>query len=311
MGKRTILLFPGQGSAFVGMGRDFYENHGAAKALLDRAQAAAGFDLLGLCFEGPQDELVRTEFQQPCVLAVSVAAYQVLKEVVSLEPVVAIGHSLGEYTALVASGALRLEDAVSVTRRRGAHMQEAVPEGRGGMAALLGTDRETAEEICSEAGGEVWVANLNGAGQVVLSGSLESLASAKTIARSKGVRRWTFLPVSAPFHCPLMEPAALRLHEELSGMTFSPMAFPVIANVDAKPNDDPARIADLLVRQVTSRVRFEESIRLALDEFSPDLMLEIGPGGKLTSLIRRMTSLPCHPISSCEEMDTVKESFTS
>ncbi len=302
---RLVFLFPGQGSQSVGMGKDLYEGSPAAREILDQAQRASGFDLLGLCFEGPAEDLARTEFQQPSTLAVSVAAHAALSERLSLRPAFAIGHSLGEYSALVVAGVLSLSDAVRVTRKRGAFMQEAVPEGEGAMAALLGASPAVAEEVCKKTGGQVWIANFNGGGQVVLTGKREDVERARSVSKTLGVRRTVLLPVTAPFHSPLMEPAAKRLREELSALDFSAFSFPVIANVDAAENEDPGRVEDLLVRQATGRVLFEQSLDRALESGAGGF-LEIGPGGKLAGLVRRgRPEVPCLTASTLEEIDAL------
>jgi [acyl-carrier-protein] S-malonyltransferase len=300
--RRPVFLFPGQGSQFVGMGKDLYDRSPAAAKVFEEARSAAGFDLPGLCFNGPIDELTKTEYQQPGILTVSIAALAVFRESFAASPFCAIGHSLGEYSALVASGALSVSDAVRLTRKRGAFMQDAVPIGVGGMAALLGAEEATAEEICREVAGEVWVANLNGGGQVIISGKQEDVLRACELAKTRGVKRTIPLPVSAPFHSPLMKPAADRLLPELKSAGFAPMAFPVIANCDAQPNSDSARLVDLLHRQVTSRVLFEASVHAAV-QMGADAFLEIGPGGKLTALVRRIVSdIPCYGAGTFEEV---------
>ncbi len=294
---RVVLLFPGQGSAAVGMGRELYENSVAAKKIMDRAQEASGFDILDLCFNGPADKLTQTEFQQPCVLAVSLAAYEFLRSEKIFHVAAAIGHSLGEYTALVASGALGLEDAVVLTRKRGAYMQRAVPLGDGAMAALLRCDLQTAQDICDAVGEGVWIANLNGAGQIVISGKTKAVEEARRISRQHGVRRSIPLKVSAPFHCPLMAPAAELLKEDLTRVPFGDFAFPVIANVNATANEDSDRVSDLLTRQVTQRVLFSDGV-LRAAAMSPDAFIECGPGATLTNMTKRITdTAPCFAVS--------------
>ncbi len=301
--SRPALLFPGQGAQFVGMGRDFEESSPAARRVLDAAHRASGFDLRGLCFDGPEERLALTEFQQPCVLAVSVAIHAALAERVSLRPVCAIGHSLGEYSAHVATGSLKIEDAVGLVRARGHAMQQAVPAGIGAMAALLGTDEQTAQAACDDAGGEVWVANLNGGGQVVISGRTDAVERAVAAAKQRGVRRAVMLPVSAPFHCPLMEPAARAMDETLRAVAFVSPEFPVVTNVEARPSDDPSRFAELLIAQITHRVRFEECVRAAIG-MGVDAFVELGPGGKLTGMVSRIApDVRTLSISSIRELD--------
>ncbi len=295
---RLVLLFPGQGSSSVGMGRDFYEKFPAAKTVFDRAHQAAGFDLLGLCFNGPADKLTQTEYQQPCVLAVSIAIYEVLRHERDFEVAAAIGHSLGEYSALVAAGALGLEDAISLTRKRGRYMQNAVPLGEGGMAALLGSDVDAAQKLCDAVGEGVWVANLNGGGQVVISGATDALKKAGDLAKEHGVRRFIPLKVSAPFHCPMMSPAAKALDADLRRIDFNDFAFPVISNVDGLPNADAGKVRDLLFRQVTDRVLFEKCVHGAL-QMTPGIFIECGPGATLTNMAKRIINdVPCISISA-------------
>lgn len=301
--SRPALLFPGQGAQFVGMGRDFEESSPAARRVFDAAHGASGFDLRGLCFDGPEDRLALTEFQQPCVLTVSVAIHAALAERVAVRPLCAIGHSLGEYSAHVAAGSLNIEHAVRLVRTRGQAMQQAVPAGIGAMAALLGTDEPSARAACEDAGGDVWVANLNGGGQVVISGLADAVERAVAAAKSRGVRRAVMLPVSAPFHCPLMEPAARTMDEVLRAADFAPPAFPIVTNVEAAPCDDPARFADLLIAQITHRVRFEECVRAAID-MGVDAFIELGPGGKLTGMVARIApDVRAVSISSVRELD--------
>ncbi|MCC6159118.1 MAG: ACP S-malonyltransferase [Deltaproteobacteria bacterium] len=301
--SRPALLFPGQGAQFVGMGRDFEESSPAARRVLDEAHRASGFDLRGLCFDGPEDRLALTEFQQPCVLAVSAAIHAAFAERVSSRPVCAIGHSLGEYSAHVAAGSLDVGDAVILVGTRGQAMQRAVAAGVGAMAALLGTDEQTAQAACDDAGGDVWVANLNGGGQVVISGVASAVERAVASAKQRGVRRAVMLPVSAPFHCPLMEPAARAMDEVLRAAAFAPPAFPIIANVDARPCDDPSRFAALLITQITHRVRFEDCVRTAIN-MGVDAFIELGPGGKLTGMVSRIApDIRAVSISSVRELD--------
>lgn len=301
--SRPALLFPGQGAQFVGMGRDFEESSPAARRAFDAAHGASEFDLRGLCFDGPEDRLALTEFQQPCVLAVSVAIFAALAEAAGVRPVCAIGHSLGEYSAHVAAGSLNMEDAVRLVRARGRAMQQAVPAGAGAMAALLGTDESSAQAACDEAAGDVWVANLNGGGQVVISGRADAVERAIAAAKQRGVRRAVMLSVSAPFHCPMMEPAARAIESKLRAATFAPPAFPIVTNVEARPCPDATRFADLLIAQITHRVRFEECVRAAIN-MGVDAFIELGPGGKLTGMVSRIApDVRAVSISSVRELD--------
>lgn len=285
------LLFPGQGSQEVGMGRDVFEASAAARAVFETADCVLGFRLSRLCFEGPEEDLRRTELQQPAILATSIALLRALEEQVELAPAAVAGHSLGEYTALVASGALRFEDAVRLVHARGRFMQEAVPVGRGAMAAVLGCPPEIAERACEEvratSGRVVTPANFNGPAQTVIAGDVVAVEMACSRARELGARRTLALPVSAPFHSPLMQPAADRLAQELAQVRFADAKPVVVTNVEAAPNADGARVRDLLAAQVTAPVRFTEIVGV-LARMGVTRVLEIGPGRVLTGLVARI-----------------------
>ncbi|MFA5839749.1 MAG: ACP S-malonyltransferase [Candidatus Margulisiibacteriota bacterium] len=276
---KSAFVFPGQGSQFIGMGK------GLAEKLLEQANQILGFDLKKLCFEGPEEELKKTEVTQPAILTVSVAAFERLTAS-GLQPSVVAGHSLGEYSALIAAGVVRFEDAVKVVHLRGKFMQEAVPVGEGAMAALLGGDRETIKKICQEVGG-VWPANFNSPGQVVISGKKESVALAGEKLKAAGVKKVIPLAVSAPFHCPLMQPAADKLKIELDKITFNAAKIPVVANVTADYVTDGMQIKELLVKQVTGSVLWEDSIqKMVVDGISN--FVEVGPGKVLSGLINKI-----------------------
>jgi [acyl-carrier-protein] S-malonyltransferase len=285
------LLFPGQGSQEVGMGRDVCEASPAARAVFATADAVLRFPLSRLCFEGPEQELRRTEIQQPALLATSIALLRALEEQTKPAPAFVLGHSLGEYSALVAAGALALEDALALVHARGRFMQEAVPAGRGAMAAVLGLDADAVAEACrraaAESGGVVAPANLNAPEQTVIAGDAEAVARAVALAKEAGARRSVALPVSAPFHCALMRPAAEKLAAELARVRFRDPVVPVVTNVEAEPNRDAARFADLLERQVTAPVRFVECVR-KLVALGVTRVLEVGPGGVLSGLVARI-----------------------
>jgi [acyl-carrier-protein] S-malonyltransferase len=285
------LLFPGQGSQEVGMGRDVAAASPAARAVFEAADAALSYPLSRLCFEGPEEELVRTENQQPAILTTSIAMLRALEERFRPTPAFVAGHSLGEYSALVAAGALEFEDAVRLVHARGRFMQEAVPEGRGAMAAVLGSTPEQVAAACAAASAElgrvVAPANYNGPAQTVISGDASAVELACTKARQAGARRTVPLEVSAPFHCPLMAPAAAKLELELARVRFKAPSAPVVSNVEAAPCADAARYAGLLARQVTEPVRFTEMVqRMAGDGVTR--VLEIGPGRVLTGLVARI-----------------------
>jgi len=286
------FVFPGQGSQYVGMGKELYDEFASAKDTFDEASQVLGFDLAGLCFDGEQEELSLTKNAQPALLTTSIAALRVLQEQTDIEPDFVAGHSLGEYTALVANGSMSLSDAVHVVRKRGEFMQDAVPVGVGAMAAVLGQDKEQVEEICRQVSKNSNIAspaNLNAPGQIVISGSREAVEEASEIAKSRGAKRVVPLDVSAPFHCALMEPAALRLSEVLSAVEFGEMSVPVVSNCSACVTNDPSLIRGLLIEQVTSPVRWHESVEtlfgLGVREF-----IEIGPKNVLSGLIKRTLS---------------------
>jgi [acyl-carrier-protein] S-malonyltransferase len=285
---RVAFCFPGQGSQAVGMGRAFHEASPAARAVFDEASDALGFDVAKLCFEGPESELQLTANTQPAVLTVSVAGTRLLAER-GLTPAVVAGHSLGEYTALVVAGALAFSDAVSVVRRRGEFMQEAVPVGTGAMAAILGVELPVVEEICREAAqGEVLdVANINSPGQIVVAGHRAAIERAVTLAPARGGRRSVLLPVSAPFHCRLMAPAAERLAAVLAGVRTADPRQPVVRNVDAELTTRAADIRPFLVRQVTAPVRWTDCVTRMVRE-GCRTFVEVGPGKVLSGLLRRI-----------------------
>lgn len=291
------FVFPGQGSQAVGMGKALAETFAVARAVFDEVDAALGEELSTLIFAGPEAELTLTANAQPALMAVSVAALRVLEAEAGLDlardATFVAGHSLGEYAALAAAGSLSLADAARLLRRRGEAMQKAVAPGKGAMAALLGLDYETGVEVAaaaqSEAGtGEVCqIANDNGGGQVVASGSKAAVERAIEIAKTKGARRAILLPVSAPFHCALMQPAADVMQAALAAIEIKPPRVPVVANVVAQPVTDPAKIRDLLVQQVTGTVRWRESV-LAMTAQGVSQFVEVGAAKVLTGLLKRI-----------------------
>ena len=285
------LLFPGQGSQAIGMGRDVFETSAAARKVFEAADRALGFSLSKLCFEGPEEELRRTELQQPAILTCSIALLRALEARGPLTPSYVAGHSLGEYSALVAVGALAFPDAVVLVNRRGRFMQEAAPAGRGAMAALMGLAPERVDAVCRAAAAEtnavVSSANYNSPQQTVIAGASAAVERAIALAKELGAKRAVLLAVSAPFHCALMRPAAEQLALELACVRFSDPRVPVITNVEAAPNASAARIPALLEQQVTAPVRFTESVQ-KLAALGVTRVIEIGPGGVLTSLVARI-----------------------
>lgn len=273
----------------MGMGKALCDRFPEAKAVFDEAEDTLRMNLRQVCFEGPEADLNRTACTQPAILAVSVAALRVLEGRCGRKPSWAAGHSLGEYSALVCAGALRLADAVKVVRERGRLMQEAVPEGEGGMAAVIGLDASVVREVCEQARGHEVAApaNLNGGGQVVVSGAREAVKRAAQLARERGARKVVELPVSAPFHCALMDPASEGLREVLGGVEVRPFPVGVVTNVEAALNSDPERVKSLLVEQVVAPVRWEESVE-TLAGLGCGCAVELGPGRVLSGLIRRI-----------------------
>ena len=272
---KTAFVFPGQGSQSIGMGKDL------AEELLSQANEILGFDLKKIVLEGPEDELKKTAITQPAILTVSVAAFNKL----TTKPAVVAGHSLGEYSALVAAGAISFENAVKVVNLRGKFMQEAVPVGQGAMAAIIGGDRAKIEAICAEIDG-VWPANFNSTGQIVISGKKEAVEKAGAACKEAGAKRAIPLPVSAPFHCPLMQPAADKLKAELGKIEIKDAEIPVCANVTANYVTSASEIKELLVKQVTAPVLWEDSMRFMIAEGMTEAV-EVGPGRVLSGLLAK------------------------
>lgn len=279
-------MFAGQGAQVVGMGKDLAEKHPSARIWFDRANAALGYDLTSCCFNGPQDELTKTDNAQPAIFLVSWVAWQLLKErVPALSCQATAGLSLGEFTALAAAGAMSFEDGLRVVRQRGRFMQEACEVTRGGMAAIIGLEEAPTREVCAQAG--VALANLNCPGQLVLSGEADRIAQACELAKAKGANRALPLPVAGAYHSPLMASAQPKLQAELAQVSIQPPTVPVISNVTAQPHQGPDTIRLRLVEQVTSPVRWEASMRYLLAQgFSR--FIELGPGAALSSFMKRI-----------------------
>jgi len=283
------FVFPGQGSQYSGMGKDLAENFPCAKEIFEEACDALKFDIAGLCFSGSEDDLKLTANTQPAILTTSIAALRVVEQETDLRPKFAAGHSLGEFSALVCTGALSFADAVRTVRQRGTFMQEAVPVGVGAMAAIMGVERDTLEQLCSQAAqGEIVApANFNSPGQIVIAGHATAVQRAMELAKEHGAKRALPLPVSAPFHSALMVPAAKRLEEVLAQVSVNPFLCPVVGNVEAKPYHEVERVRQLLVQQVCAPVRWDESV-LNMSALGVERFIEIGPGNVLSGLIKRI-----------------------
>ena len=287
--SKTAFIFPGQGSQYSGMGKDLADTFIVARHIFEEADDALGFKLSELCFAGSNDDLKLTANTQPAILTASIAILKVVQLETGLKADYLAGHSLGEYSALVCSGALSFSDAVRTVRARGTFMQEAVPVGTGTMAAMLGVERDVLEDICREAaeGEVVSPANYNSPGQIVIAGTVTAVARAIEIAKSRGFRKAMLLPVSAPFHCALMKPAADRLEAVLEAIPVHGMNATVIANADAAPNSDKDRVKPLLVTQVCSPVLWEQSV-IAMGDLGVTRVIEVGPGKVLSGLVKRI-----------------------
>ena len=286
--SKIALIFPGQGSQVVGMGKDLAEKYPVARQSFEEADEALGYQLSRLCFEGPEEELRLTETTQPAILTTSIAALRVLQSQMP-KPCYVAGHSLGEYSAHVASGTFSFADAVKTVRNRGKYMQEAVPVGVGAMAAILGMDLDKVAAVCDDAAqGEVCSpANINSPDQVVISGNTAAVERAAKLADERGAKRAKLLPVSAPFHCSLMKPAQDRLEGDLSKIKWNKPVYPVACNVDAELVTDEVKALNTLMRQVTGSVKWEQCMRLLIAE-GVDLFIEVGPQKVLTGLMRQI-----------------------
>ncbi|MEK7799301.1 MAG: ACP S-malonyltransferase [Acidobacteriota bacterium] len=307
--RRVGLVFPGQGSQTVGMGRALCDSDPQARSVFERADRAAGFALMRTCFEGPEEALRLTAVTQPAILATSLACFEALAAQGPSEwrrgITCAAGHSLGEYSALVAAGALDLEDAVRTVRRRGEYMQEAVPVGQGAMAAVLGMPLADVEALCRDAAeGEVLApANLNAPDQTVVAGSAAAVNRLAALARERGAKRTILLPVSAPFHCELMAPAQKRLAKDLEALRLRDAEIPVILNVSARPETRSEALRQALIEQVTRPVRWVESM-LRMKDLGVEVLAEIGPGRVLSGLAKRI--VPEMPLLNVEDPVSLK-----
>ncbi|MCW5960290.1 MAG: ACP S-malonyltransferase [Pyrinomonadaceae bacterium] len=305
MGK-LAYIFPGQGSQHVGMGKDLCDNFPAAKQVFEEANDALGFSLSDLCFSGTEEDLALTANTQPAILTTSVAAFEAMKSEGFPMPSVAAGHSLGEYSALVAAGAISLSDAVKTVRKRGEFMQSAVPVGVGAMAAILALPLETIEIACDEAAnGEICSpANINSPSQVVIAGNAGAIDRACEILKTRGAKRAVKLNVSAPFHCDLMLPAQEKLEKVLAAIDFNDLKFPIVENVSAQLNSDGSRVAKALTKQVSSPVRWSDSI-VSLVAAEITAFVEVGAGKILCGLVRQINrDAKCFNVENKESLES-------
>jgi [acyl-carrier-protein] S-malonyltransferase len=307
--KKIGIIFPGQGSQYVGMGKKLYDRFDEVKELFAVADKALGFSISNLVLNGPEDELRQTFNTQPALVLVSYAAWQVLRKEMQLNPYLASGHSLGEYTALLVSGYFTFEDAIKVTRKRGMLMEESCPKGKGGMVALIGANMEKIQPVLNDISHDEYVAvpaNMNSAEQVVLSGDMGALR--ETVEKLKGIgyKKAVFLNVSGPFHSPLMKNAAEKLKGELHNIPGGNLAIPVVSNVDATPGNIKEAIVDKLYRQMFSPVLWEACVkRMALE--GVDCFIEVGPQKVLGNLIKRIVpDIPCYNVEEYEDIETIK-----
>ena len=303
---KTAFVFPGQGSQFVGMGKDFYDHVPAARELMEEANEVLGYDLANICFNGPEETLKLTENTQPALLVHSTMALKILREN-GIDSVVAAGHSLGEFSALVAAGALKFKDAVRLVRLRGQFMQESVPAGEGTMAAIIGLPIEALQEVCDQVSKEsciVQPANFNSPVQTVIAGHKVAVEQASAKALEAGAKKAVLLPVSAPFHSVLMKPAEIKLQKELEQTEFFDLSFPVITNIEAKPITKGSDARSALVKQVCSPVCWSETMQVLTDQ-GVERVVELGSGKVLSGLIKRFNrNINCYQVGDRESLSS-------
>ena len=301
---KIAFVFPGQGSQFVGMGKDFYDHVSSARKLLDEANEVLGCDLTSICFNGPEETLKLTENTQPALLVHSTMALKILRGN-GIDSVLAAGHSLGEFSALVSAGALQFKDAVRLVRLRGQFMQEAVPVGVGSMAAIIGLEIDTLQQLCDQISEDsciVQPANLNSPVQIVIAGHKEAVEQVSEKALKAGAKKAVLLPVSAPFHSALMKPAEIKLQKELEQTEFYDLSYPVITNIEAKPITKGSEARSALVKQVCSPVRWSETMQVLVDQ-GIETVIELGAGKVLSGLIKRFNrGIKCYQVGDRESL---------
>ncbi|MDR2017713.1 MAG: ACP S-malonyltransferase [Syntrophobacterales bacterium] len=310
--KKVGIVFPGQGSQYVGMGKELYDQFEDVRTLYKTADAALDFPITDLCFNGPEEELRQTYNTQPALLLTSYAVWQVLRKETGIAPHMLAGHSLGEYTAMLAGGFFTFEDALKITKKRGLLMEESCPKGKGGMVALIGADMGKVEPALQEISHGDYVAvpaNLNSADQVVLSGDIDALKESVEKLKGIGFKKAVFLNVSGPFHSPLMKKGADRLREELNALQKYDTIYPVICNVDASPEQSGNAIVEKLYRQMFSPVRWEQSVRRMAQE-GVEIFVEVGPQKVLANLIKRIEPVvPCYSVEGMNDMEVLKRAL--
>ncbi len=309
--SKLAYIFPGQGSQAVGMGKDLFDNFSVSREVFEEADDALGFSLSEMCFNGTTEDLALTANTQPAILTTSIAAFRAMESEGLSKPGFVAGHSLGEYSALVATGALSFADAVKTVRNRGTYMQEAVPVGVGAMAAILGLDLETIEQGCAEAAqGQVCSpANINSPSQIVIAGDTEAIDRACEILKEKGAKRAIKLNVSAPFHCALMMPAQERLAADLVGISYGEFQFPIVQNIDAQTNSDSAKVCEALTKQVSNPVRWLQSVE-NLVKLGATTFVEVGAGKVLSGLVKQINrEARLLNVENTESLNVTKEAI--